>query len=281
MEARIVIEKLMQAANSVYDEREARNVVAVLMEDLFGFHLGGSSENRMIEVDDSILDHLIKRIENKEPPAYISEISYFYNLVFKVTPDVLIPRPETEELVYLILEQNNSLKQHVLDIGTGSGCIPITLKKLRPNWHVHAIDISEKALAIAKQNAKKHQTQINFLRTDILDSAFAEQQLPKMKIIISNPPYIPLREKELMPESVLDFEPEIAYATPNDNPHVFYKAISQFAGRQLEKNGKLYFEINEFHANDIYEIVENAGFSQIEIMKDLQGKDRMLKAVYL
>ncbi len=197
---------------------------------------------------------------------------------FLVTPDVLIPRRETEELVQLIFEQNHSKDPlTILDIGTGSGCIPIMLKKKLGKAKVYAIDISNSALDIAEKNAKKMNSEITFLQADILK--MNALSFDTFDIIVSNPPYVTIQEKELMHRNVTEFEPHLALFVTDDDPLIFYRKISELAFKSLNSYGQLYFEINEKYANEVKEILMQFGFSHIEIIKDMQGKDRIVKGI--
>jgi release factor glutamine methyltransferase len=195
---------------------------------------------------------------------------------------VLIPRPETEELVEFILSEVRNHKSEVsqiLDIGTGSGCIAIALKKNLPDANVSAIDISDEALLIAKANAILNQTIVNFLRADILSPISPKNKSEgTFDIIVSNPPYVRISEKEKMSKNVLDYEPHLALFVNDNDPLLFYKAIAEFALENLSPNGKLYFEINEALGAEIKKLLEEKGFKNVEVKKDMSGKERMTVA---
>ena len=211
-----------------------------------------------------------------------------------VDESVLIPRPETEELVHWIIDEGSRFKSQdsrnkeketkdkgqdlILDIGTGSGCIPIAIKKHLPATEVHAIDISEKALAVAKKNAEAQETSIQFHLLDILDKNLW-QQLKKFDIIVSNPPYITEKEAEEMHNNVLLHEPHAALFVPNEQPLLFYEAIASFGLQHLNIGGLLFFEINEVYGKEVTAMLAAKGYQHIELRKDMQGKDRMMKAV--
>jgi len=215
------------------------------------------------------------------PIQHILEEAHFYGLVFKVNEHVLIPRPETEELVdwvisvcSLQLSVNSFKKISILDIGTGSGCIPITLKKHLPRADVSTLDVSADAIAVAKQNAHQIGVNINFIEADIL--TFKSEE--KFDIIVSNPPYIRDLEKADMHHNVLAHEPHLALFVRDDNPLLFYKAIADFTKTNLNPNGELFFEINEYLGLETVEMLKDNGFTDVELRQDMQGKDRMVRA---
>lgn len=260
---------------STFGEREAKSIARILFEDAFQiYHF--ESENLFQYA--TKLKKIQARILKGEPLQYILGQADFYGLKFKVNPAVLIPRPETEELVYWVLEAMSESDNTILDIGTGSGCIPITLKKKSPKVQVTAVDISSPAIAIAKSNAELNQTKVNFQLLDILNPKEWEK-LNKFDIIVSNPPYIPYQEKHLMPKQVIEHEPELALFIANDNPLIFYQKIGHFAYQKLNPKGQLFFECNEFNATKVSKILTEIGFQNIELKKDLSGKDRMIRAV--
>ncbi len=194
----------------------------------------------------------------------------------KVNRHVLIPRPETEALAELIIKENKPEQISILDIGTGSGCIAIALKKNIPASKVTALDISRLALRIAKRNANTYGAEIEFIHGDVSKNG-SLITLGNYDVIVSNPPYIPPSEKPSLPPNVAAFEPHTALFTPPENPLYFYLLIAEFAFQNLRLNGKLYFEIHENHANEVGNILETNGFHKIEIIKDMQGKNRIVK----
>jgi len=199
---------------------------------------------------------------------------FFYGLPLKINEHVLIPRPETEELVDWVIKEVKHKKDSLLDIGTGSGCIPIAIKKNLPAISVSAIDISAEALKVASANALINGTEVNFIEADILSYSSDE----KYDVIVSNPPYIRELEKADMHENVLAHEPHAALFVSDENPLIFYKTISDFAYINLNPNGYLFFEINEFLWEETLKILIDKGFKNIELRKDMQGKDRMIMA---
>ncbi|MDB5022979.1 MAG: prmC [Mucilaginibacter sp.] len=232
------------------------------------------------------INKVLVRLKTGEPVQYILGHTEFYGLPFKVNPAVLIPRPETEELVDWTISSVSSGHQphHILDIGTGSGCIAISLKKNLADARVSATDISTDALKTAKENAELNHTKINFIQADILNPAnplFPAGHSPlttPYSLIISNPPYVTLEDKKQMHTNVSDFEPHTALFVPEDDPLIFYNAIAGFAAEHLEKNGLLFFEINESYSEQIIELLNHKSFINIELRKDMNGKFRMVKA---
>lgn len=262
------------------DERERQSIFRIVLEKIFSlkYHQIVLSQPIFSNHDIQYIDLIINRLQSNEPIQYIFNEAYFYNTCFYVTQDVLIPRPETEELVDLILKENNNKNKSVLDIGTGSGCIPVSLFLERKNWSISAIDISEKALFIAEENAFYNEAKIEFILGDILDGKWCNQHTKKYDIIISNPPYIPNDEKVLMEQNVLQFEPPLALFVDNKEPLVFYDAIALFSSTHLLDNGLLYVEINENFGIQTKQCFEKNGFINVEILKDVQGKDRIIRA---
>ncbi len=222
-----------------------------------------------------ILTNALNRLLKHEPIQYIIGKAWFYNLSFIVNKAVLIPRPETEELV---LEAINFLKQHksknVLDIGTGSGCIPISIKKNIAEVSVTSVDISDDALNLAKENATANEVEITFLNFNFLEEK-NYSTLPKFDVIISNPPYIPENEKNIMAKNVTMFEPHIALFVPQNDPLIFYKKILLFAKEHLEEDGKIFLEIHEDFATETAAIFTEKNY-EVTIKKDMQGKERIL-----
>lgn len=266
-------QQFIQQLTPFQGEREATSIARIVFEDAFRL-FEYQSEQPFLAIDK--LQAIQKRLVNNEPVQYILGQADFYGLKFKVTPDVLIPRPETEELVYWVLESIQKSNLKLVDIGTGSGCIPITLKKKLPNAEILGLDISQAALKIAQENAVLNQVNVSFQAVDIL-KAEKWQALPYFDVIISNPPYIPYEEIGLMPKQVTDFEPNLALFVDNKAPLIFYQKIAQFAQQKLTPNGQLFFECNEFNAKEVVLILEQLGFSKVELAKDMEGKERMVR----
>ena len=231
----------------------------------------------------------LQRLLQQEPIQYILGDTEFFGYPFQVNQHTLIPRPETEELVAWIIEdvknKNQENSQHkplnsnitILDIGTGSGCIPISLAKELPQAKVSSIDVSEEALQVARRNSTLNKVAVNFIQQDILK---AECLPEKYDVIVSNPPYVRELEKEQMHQNVLDFEPELALFVENDDPLIFYRKIAKLAKNALTENGKLYFEINEYLPEEMVSLLEEIGYQDIELKKDIFGKFRMCKASF-
>lgn len=221
----------------------------------------------------------MEALERFEPIQYIIGETEFYGLPFDVTPATLIPRPETEELVEWILKDAGLTSLSILDVGTGSGCIPITLAKQLPQAQVTSIDVSTEALAVATRNAQRNGVNVQFipqsvLETEALETCFADQFFD---VIVSNPPYVRHLEKEEIQPNVLEHEPHLALFVEDDDALLFYRHIGQFALHHLKKGGKLYFEINQYLGNETIALVESLGFQNIVLRKDLFGNDRMLR----
>ena len=270
-----------------FETREAENLFKYTLEDFFKKRYIDVKDFDLSDEEIEELNYIYEKISNHYPIQYIFNKAHFYGLDFYVDEHVLIPRPETEELVHLILSENKQEQLSVLDIGTGSGCIAISLKKHRPEWQVFAIDVSENALEAAKINALKNNVAIEFFNHDILPNTdfFVDVNLYmeredakplKLDIIVSNPPYIPMKEKELMSVSTLQFEPTLALFVDDKNPLLFYDKIADFALLHLTDQGALYFELNEFNADDVVALLESKGFKHIFLKKDLAEKNRMV-----
>ena len=228
------------------------------------------SEQEITSLIANRLKQITTDLKTNKPIQYILGKTDFYGLKLKVNEHTLIPRPETEELVDWVLKQEFS---SALDIGTGSGCIPIALAK-HTNASIMAIDVSENALEVAKENAILNAVKVKFILQDILQS----ESLPKVDLIVSNPPYVLDNEKVKMQKNVLDFEPDLALFVANNNPLIFYKKIAQLAFESLNENGKLFFEINEQFGADTIAMLTEIGFVNIALKKDINDKDRMVKA---
>lgn len=226
---------------------------------------------------------VLEDLKQQKPIQYILGETEFFGLPFKVNESVLIPRPETEELVALILQnikkqKLNSKTISVLDIGTGSGCIAISLAKNIPNAEIYALDVSKEALKIAEENTKRNNVKINFIEADILNESTWDLEFKNLEfdIIVSNPPYVRHLEKQEIQPNVLYNEPHLALFVEDNNPLVFYKAITNFAVNNLKPNGNLYFEINQYLGEETKKLLVIANFKDIELLKDLNGNNRML-----
>ena len=223
-----------------------------------------------------IVYDIAKDLATKKPIQYVLNEAWFYGEKYFVNENVLIPRPETEELVELICNENKLTALTLLDIGTGSGCIPISIKKKKSNWNVHAIDVSKTALEVARKNSADLKTAISFYEIDMLKTQSIENLM--FDIIVSNPPYIAKNEAHTMNDNVLEFEPHLALFVENNDPLLFYKVIADFAQANLNQGGKLYFEINQRLGKEVIELLERKCFSNVLLHKDLSGNDRMVSA---
>lgn len=265
-----------------YEEGEASQITDWVMEKI----TGSIKTERMLYKNSALtndeemqLRNFSERLMQHEPVQYVLNESWFCGLKFYVNKNVLIPRPETEELVEWVLSdnKNSDTKLKILDVGCGSGCIPISIKSKLQKTEVWSCDISAEALAVAKRNAKILDAEINFLQLDFLDEE-QWKQLPSFDIIVSNPPYVPENDKKKMQPNVLQYEPATALFVPDNDALVFYKAIAAFGKTHLNKSGSIYTEIHESLGEATMNIFQSAGFVS-ELKKDMQQKDRMVKAV--
>lgn len=257
--------------------REARSVAQIVFEDVIRWR-SDQNDRSLSDDEQQALQPIQERLQNGEPVQYVLGMADFYGLRFKVSPAVLIPRPETEELVYEMLQRGKNVHWETgLDIGTGSGCIPISLKKNNPAWSLTGLDVSAAALSIAEENAGLNGVEVKWVEMNILvRSKWAS--LPDYDFIVSNPPYIPVREKEVMTASVINYEPGLALFVPDDDPFLFYRTIIEFSLEKLRPKGALFFEVNEYNAQKLLKLVPQDFFGNVELLQDLQGKDRMLYA---
>lgn len=266
----------------IFPQEEINNFFFFIIEKEFGYNKAKTIMNleEPISMGESIMIHgCLKRLKKSEPIQYILGEADFYGLELKVNRDTLIPRPETEELVDWIIQdvkmQNELKPLNVVDIGTGSGCIAVSLAKNIEQADVVGWDVSEGALKVARKNARDHKVKVLFSREDILKLPETKQ---RFDIIVSNPPYIKLDERKDMHKNVLDYEPDIALFVPNDDPLIYYRYIAKWAKDALKSDGSLYFEINEFLGDDVVELLKEEGYVLIEQKKDYAGKDRMVRA---
>ena len=268
-----IIPYYIKQLNGIVQEREIISLAYISIDFLFGYNRSDciihSDKDITSEVSDKI-NQIIADLKTNKPIQHIIGETEFYELKFNVNEHTLIPRPETEELVKWILQHEFT---SALDIGTGSGCIAIALRKNK-SAEISAIDVSQSALLVAKENAKINGVEINFLLQDILKMI----ALPKVDVIVSNPPYVLDMEKEIMQDNVLNNEPHLALFVPDNNPLLFYKKIAELAFTSLSKNGLLFFEINETFGMETVAMLNAIGFVDIELKKDINDKDRMLKA---
>lgn len=287
---RTLLNHLVSEITSVYEENEAKSIVYLLLEQTLNL---SKTDILLDENINQVFDfqEIIARLKTQEPIQYIIGETEFYGRKFKVTPDTLIPRPETEELVQLVVSSWQSaigsdvqFPIRVLDMGTGTGCIAISLACEISNAQVYAYDISEKALKVAKENAKRNGANVIFEKIDILNMKVEVEGSPigggyPFSIIVSNPPYVMNAEKLEMQQNVLDYEPHLALFVEDSNPLIFYKAIAEFASKNLINKGLCVVEINQALGLDTAELFWNQGFRYVEVVKDMFGKDRMVKAI--
>lgn len=265
---------------SIYPEEEARNIVWMLMEHFFGITRLMSAVNQDLRLSESemlLLHNACKNISQHIPVQYVIGKTTFCGLSFELNNATLIPRPETEQLTQLILKQLPPVPLRILDVGTGSGCIAITLKKERPDCEVFACDISRETLQTAQKNAENHDVAVHFFHCDIL-SECSLLNIPQTDVIVSNPPYVCLSEKPTMRPNVLLHEPATALFVNDEEPLLFYKVITKIAANRLKPNGKVFFEINEKFGNEVTEILQTHGFSNITTENDFRGKVRFVYA---
>lgn len=272
--------------DAVYGKEEVDSFFFICTEhylDLPRFQLTLQPEFTLNKSETNTFFKVLENLTQQKPIQYILGETEFYGLPFKVNESVLIPRPETEELVDIIIRSNSELSEEsqpkILDIGTGSGCIAISLAKNMPNAKVYALDVSDKALEVAKQNAKLNNVEVTFIEADILNETSWDLVFEHLEFntIVSNPPYVRNLEKVDIKPNVLDNEPHLALFVEDDNPLQFYKAITNFAVNNLKPKGELFFEINQYLGNDTKQLLVDANFEAIELLKDLNGNDRMLK----
>lgn len=272
----------LQELSLLYDEKEIESFFYIILESFHNKKRIDLALDPAMEMDAMQLlrwEHVLADLKKQKPIQYIVGETEFYGLPFLVNENTLIPRPETEELVELIIKdvKNSELSTRnfqLLDIGTGSGCIAISLAKNLPNAHVSAIDVSEKALDMAKQNAKMNAIEIDFIVKNILETDDLEQNFD---IIVSNPPYVRMLEKQEINPNVLEYEPHLALFVEDDDALLFYRKIAQLTMRNLSENGLLYFEINQYLGKETVALLDNLGFKNIELKKDVYGNDRMVR----
>jgi release factor glutamine methyltransferase len=260
---------------SGYDQKEAGSISLLILEHFYNLSNIEILTNKRVENPDRHKEAMSLVTEGK-PIQYVLGTAHFYGLDFHVNPSVLIPRPETEELVDLIIRENSKSKPAIIDIGTGSGCIAIALAKNIPNSSVIGIDKSIGALKVAAENAQLNQVQVEFQNLDILLPGI---QLDEVDIIVSNPPYVRLSEKEVMEDRVIKHEPGLALFVSDKDPLIYYRHIARLAKKSLAKNGSLYFEINEAFSREVSRCLSAENFRDIEVLCDLSNKPRIVKGV--
>ncbi|HMG82501.1 MAG TPA: peptide chain release factor N(5)-glutamine methyltransferase [Ferruginibacter sp.] len=273
-----VYRKILEQAQSIYSLSEATTMTDWIFENVADVQRADIIKTPDLEISQSILAELDNRLHQlllHKPIQYILGEAWFYDMKLKVDEHVLIPRPETEELVSMIITNHEENVPKILDIGTGSGCIPIALKKHLPAAIITSIDISEGAILLAKENAMIQETVIEFIHSDFLDEK-SWINFPTFDVIVSNPPYIPLSEKEKMDKNVTAFEPHLALFVPDNDPLLFYRKIAQFGKKHLNVDGKIYLETHEDHAKETAALFTSLAYEQVIIKEDMFGKERMV-----
>ena len=274
---RKIYSHIHDSLQSIYSPEELRNLTMVICRDILKVDKTDVYLRKDIKLtrrNKQRIETVIERLQKHEPIQYVSGWAHFYGLQFKVKPGVLIPRPETEELVDLVLKDNKG-DYSLLDIGTGSGCIAISIAERNPQAKVEAWDLSDEALKVARGNNKRLGTKVRFRKQDILKY---NSRRRKFDIIVSNPPYVTESEKQLMDKNVLHWEPKEALFVEDHNPLLFYNRIGEVGLFLLNKGGKLYFEINQAYGGMVAKLLEQKGYRNIQVLKDLFGKDRIVTA---
>lgn len=270
------INNIRQSLNAYYPESEISGFLRIIIEHItekpYGAAIMEQKQLSPTQVED--IQHIIDRLKQNEPIQHIIGETEFYGIPFFVSKDTLIPRPETEELVELIINDNSKKLPSILDIGTGSGCIAIALASRLRTSNISAWDFSQKALSIASNNALRNNINIDFRKVDVLDSYPTDRQFD---VIVSNPPYIIASEKKYMDKNVLDYEPHSALFVPDDKALLFYERIADIAKELLNEGGKLYFEINQTKGKETIAMLNGKGYRNAILFKDISGNDRMIR----
>lgn len=273
-----LVQYIRQSLRAVCPPSEANALARLILEKRFGVSMLDvymGKDIHFLPEQTKELEDILQRLRRGEPVQYILGEADFCGLVFKVDRRVLIPRPETAELVDWIVEEMPAAACRILDIGTGSGCIPVTLSRRFPSAEVVAWDISSGALAVARENNFRNAASVRFEQRDVLAP---QEVVERFDLIVSNPPYVTLSEKSEMEINVLDWEPEQALFVPDENPLLFYKRIAGLGKELLNPSGALYFEINRAYGAEMKSMLEGLGYTRIELRKDLSGNDRMIRA---
>ena len=278
MKLKEAIDQLNNGLAGLVEPREAQAMIRIICEDVFNYDqvdMALRQESELPEFAQDRISDIIARLRRHEPLQYIIGSALFHGHRFKVNPAVLIPRPETEQLVDLIIDENPASDLRVLDMGTGSGCIAISLARALKFPTVDAFDISRDAVAVARENAALLKVKVRLFESDML----SPQPSATYDIIVSNPPYICWSEREAMDSNVKDYEPGQALFVPDNDPLLFYKAIAPYAARSLERGGRLYLEINRRFGNEVKRLLEDNGFNEVRIIDDAYDNPRFAAAV--
>ena len=271
---------LSNQLKDIYRQREINALSGILIRTVTGIkklHHLYDPEYVVTAEQSALIRILCKELETGKPVQYVLGQTSFYNCTIKLNNATLIPRPETEELVDLIITENQGYTGNIIDLGSGSGCISIALAASLPDCSVTGMDISSIAVSIARENAILNNVKARFIEGDLLD--FKTEDLNKAGIIVSNPPYVLISEKKLMKNNVIDFEPHTALFVPDSDPLLYYRAILKLSEKLLLQSGKLYLEINEKMGKPMSELMGSSKYSGIEVLKDLNGKDRIIKGI--
>lgn len=277
LRAKIVFSKIVESISLLYEKPEAQSIAFFLLEDMFDVCRLDVLVNKEITISREKLEEACRRLAAGEPVQYVTRKAHFGELLLNVNANVLIPRPETEELARWIVERYAHCEGlNILDIGTGSGCLAIWLAKNLKKANLWAVDVSEQALSVAKENAQRYSVEITFQQIDIL--AVEKNHFPVLfDVIVSNPPYVLPAEKATMRKNVLDYEPHLALFAPQDNPFLFYEHILKLGKQLLRSGGEVFFEINEQFPSEISQLFQRYGYLFIECRKDFFEKPRMLR----
>ena len=277
MKLKGAIEQLKNGLAGVAEPQEVQAMIRVIFEDVFNYDqvdVALRQESELPDFAPECIADIIACLQRHEPLQYIVGKARFHGHQFKVTPAVLIPRPETEQLVDLIIDENPGSDLRVLDMGTGSGCIAISLARALKFAQVDALDISRDALAVARENAAALKVKVRLFESDML----SPQPPATYDIIVSNPPYVCWSERDAMDNNVKDYEPGQALFVPDNDPLMFYKAIAPYAAQSLARGGSLYLEINQRFGNEVKRLLEQNGFGEVRIIDDSYGKPRFVAA---
>lgn len=273
-----IVYYIKQRLHGYYPDSEIVSIAKLLLTQVFGMsviELYAGKDNSFSANEQKQLDDILIRLQKYEPVQYIIGVEDFYGLTFEVDPNVLIPRPETEELIDWIVQENKSAGLRVLDVGTGSGCIAVSLAKNLEDAEVTAWDISEGALRVAARNCRRNGVDVRLEQKDILQLSSSDRLFD---VIVSNPPYIAMKEKADMEANVLDWEPGLALFVPDEKPLLFYRKISELGLEMLKPGGRLFFEINRAYGKQVVQMMSALGYRNVELKKDISQNDRMIKA---
>ena len=268
---------LNTALEDLYTIREANTIATYIFEDLFQPINDSTASSQWTEEEQNIFERVVKELREYRPWQYVVGQTQFYGLSFYVDEQVLIPRPETEELVHFNINRHKNQPLTLLDVGTGSGCIAITLQKNLPQATVTALDVSEGAIGLAQKNARANGVEVACLSLDVLEGE-QTAALPMYTVIVSNPPYIPPTDRSLMEANVLEHEPSLALFVTNNDPLQFYKALALLGQEKLQKKGWLYVEIHEDFGAEVLALFQTCGYQNGQVIQDMYGKDRIVAA---